>query len=69
MHDGKQNMSYILVPPPTNTQPQVIRLTVPLLCGFGWDLLHAVGWKPAHLATGTALPETPLSDAQNWTKW
>lgn len=42
-----------------------IRLTVPLLGGLGWDLLHTVGWKPAHLASGAALPEAPLSDAQN----
>lgn len=49
-------------------QPQVIRLTAPLLGGLGWDLLHTVGWKPAHLAAGTALPETPLSNAQNWTE-
>lgn len=46
---------------------RVIRLTAPLVAGLGWDLLHAVGWKPAHLAAGAALPETPLSDAQNWT--
>lgn len=42
-----------------------IRLTVPLLGGLGWDLLHTVRWKPAHLASGAALPEAPLSDAQN----
>lgn len=42
-----------------------VRLTVPLLGGLGWDLLHTVGWKPAHLASGAALPEAPLSDAQD----
>lgn len=42
-----------------------IRLTVTLLGGLGRDLLHTVGWKPAHLASGAALPEAPLSDAQN----
>lgn len=59
-------MSYISQRP-TATQPRVIRLTAPLVAGLGRDLLHAVGWKPAHLAAGAALPETPLSDAQNWT--
>lgn len=49
-------------------QPRVVRLTAPLLGGLGRDLLYTVGWKPAHLAAGAALPETPLSDAQNWTE-
>lgn len=53
---------------PTATQPRAITLTAPLVGGLGRDLLHAVGWKPAHLAVGAALPEAPLSDAQNWTK-
>lgn len=41
-------------------------LTGPLLGGLDQDLLHTVGRKPAHLAASAALPEAPLSDAQNW---
>lgn len=54
---------------PTQPDPQpaqLMLLTGPFLGGLGRDFLHAVGRKPAHLTAGAALPEAPLSDAQNW---
>lgn len=68
-----QEVTASVLPVPSDSTPNPVLhtatsrplLTAPLIRGLGWDLLHAVGRKPAHLAAGAALPEAALSDAQD----